>query len=130
MKNKIFLIIVFLFSVVSLKANTVDSLLVVLDKAILDSHKYVEVREKRIKELKKFGSNLSNARKKYANNMLLYKEYRTFICDSAISYLNKKAKLACKFSLLYCFVSFKIGTRTIHTSLFEINCRYLFCLSS
>lgn len=94
MKNKIFLIIVFLFSVVSLKANTVDSLLVVLDKAILDSHKYVEVREKRIKELKKFGSNLSNARKKYANNMLLYKEYRTFICDSAISYLNKNIVIA------------------------------------
>lgn len=94
MKNKVFFLTLFLLTAVSLQANTVDSLLNVLDKAITDSPKYVEVKEKRIDQLKKFGSNLSNLRKKYANNMLLYKEYKTFICDSAISYLNKNIIIA------------------------------------
>lgn len=54
MKRKVALLIVFtIYSVISVAGNQIDSLLNVLDKTIKDSKSYVEIREKRIHNLKK-----------------------------------------------------------------------------
>lgn len=96
MKRKaLFLIIFTFYSFISLAGNQLDSLLNVLDKTIKESRSYVEIRENRISKLKigltKKGISPQQV---YAINELLYKEYRAFVCDSAIHYLNMNLDLA------------------------------------
>jgi hypothetical protein len=54
MMKKVALLSIFtLYSIVSLAGNQIDSLLNVLDKTIKESKAYVEIREKRINNLKR-----------------------------------------------------------------------------
>lgn len=96
MKRKVALLIVFtIYSVISIAGNQIDSLLNVLDKTIKDSKSYVEIREKRIYNLKKeLSKGTLSPAKVYATNKQLYDEYKIFICDSAIHYLNKNLEIA------------------------------------
>ncbi|KAA6319148.1 hypothetical protein EZS27_030923, partial [termite gut metagenome] len=76
-------------------AQTVlDSLLNVLDKAIDEHEIYVSEREARIKELKnkRIGMQPLSV-EAYRLNMELYKEYKAYVCDSAIYYLNRNIEI-------------------------------------
>jgi len=96
MMKKVALLSIFaLYSIVSLAGNQIDSLLNVLDKTIRESKTNVEIRENRINNLKRqLNKKALSSGQIYAINKLLYKEYRTFVCDSAIHYLNKNLEIA------------------------------------
>lgn len=96
MRNLSLFFILFLLTINPCRANNeLDSLFIELDNKIKKKDIYIELKEIRIKELKteSTSTNLSinNA---YALNTLLYKEYKSYISDSAISYLNKNLDLA------------------------------------
>ncbi len=72
-----------------------DSLLRMLDTAILEHEGYLRQKEARIDQLKSPGPHTPKTDiEQYDQNMLLYREYRSFICDSGISYLNKNIILS------------------------------------
>lgn len=95
MTKKPTFIILLLYSCFSFSQTDYQSLLPDLDKAIKESDLYVQKRENRIdsykEELKKVTA-FSN--EEYLINTRLHKEYRPFICDSAIFYLNKNIEIA------------------------------------
>ena len=67
-------------------AELIDS----LDKAICESGRYVSVREFRIARLKQQLSQADTASTDFFRwNREIYKEYKAYICDSAIHYLNR-----------------------------------------
>lgn len=75
--------------------NKLDSLLDVLDKTILEYQTFVDIRENRIQHLKgKLNENNLSLQNVYSLNLQLFKEYKPYICDSAISYLNKNMDIA------------------------------------
>lgn len=79
----------------SFAGQKLDSLLNVLDKTINEHKQYVELRENRIQQLKELLSrkNLS-LNDVYSLNKQIYKEYKAYICDSAITYLNRNLEIA------------------------------------
>lgn len=91
----LFFVLFFLSSNSCWAKNELDSLFLELDNKIKKKDLYIELKEIRIKELKSenTSANLSinNA---YSLNTLLYKEYRSYISDSAIIYLNKNLDIA------------------------------------
>lgn len=96
MRNLSLFFILFLLTINPCRANNeLDSLFIELDNKIKKKDIYIELKEIRIKELKteSNSTNLSinNA---YSLNTLLYKEYKSYISDSAIAYLNKNLDLA------------------------------------
>lgn len=75
--------------------KTLDSLLNVLDQTILEHETYVAQRDARIQHLKKLaGEVMVNSVEHYNLNNQIYKEYKAFICDSAIHYLNENIRIA------------------------------------
>ncbi len=94
--KKVALLFVFIVcSVVCLAGNQLDSLLNKLDKTIQESKSYVEIRERRISKLKKgLNKKTLSPEQEYFINKQLYTEYRIFICDSALHYLNKNLDIA------------------------------------
>ena len=96
MKKIIFLFIL-LFVVVNITSakNRLDSLFNELDNKIENREVYIELKEAKIEELKteKMKLNLS-AKNLYTINAALYKEYRAYISDSAIYYLNQNLGIA------------------------------------
>lgn len=75
--------------------HSLDSLLNVLDRTILEHQTYVAGREARVKHLKELsGQNEIDSLERYNLNSQLYKEYKSFVCDSAIFYLNENIHLA------------------------------------
>jgi len=88
----------FLLAFVSLSSwasHKLDSLFNVLDRTIEEQAIYVNVREERIGNLKsKLMQNKHDFSQQYALNIMLYEEYKVFICDSAIHYLNKNVALS------------------------------------
>lgn len=75
--------------------SELDSLYLELDNKIKNSDVYTELKESRIEALKneKSKSNVS-VEKVYSFNMLLYNEYKTYISDSAIYYMNENLDVA------------------------------------
>lgn len=72
-----------------------DSLLNILDQTILEHDKYTAQREARIQRLREQKQQIkANSTEHYNLNSLFYKEYKAFICDSAIHYLNANIQLA------------------------------------
>ena len=96
MKNRYLLLLLFVsFPVFSWADKTLDSLLNVLNQTIQEHETYVAQRESRIQHLKELaGEAAANSVEHYNLNNQLYKEYRAFICDSAIHYLNKNIRMA------------------------------------
>lgn len=74
--------------------NSLDSLLFQLDKSIEKSEIYVNKRDARIEELKRRAAKATNPTDLYTLNMELYKEYKPYISDSAMFYLNKNIMIA------------------------------------
>ena len=90
----LFFLCVFVASDVS-AINRLDSLLNVLDKTIEGHEAYTHKRETRISQLKEQTHRARpSSLQMYNLNMELYQEYKVFVCDSAIEYLNKNIKLA------------------------------------
>lgn len=96
MKKKYLLFLFILsFPLYTWAAKTLDSLLNVLDLTIQEHEKYVSQRESRITHLKDLVHGIEiNSTEHYNLNSQIYKEYKAFICDSAIHYLNENIRIA------------------------------------
>lgn len=97
MKIKLFLIIILCtFGSLPLSASErLDSLLDVLDRTIANHQFYKGARDTRIKALKADISRMAlRPEAHYLLNKRLYEEYKPYICDSAIAYLNNNIQLA------------------------------------
>lgn len=76
---------------------SLDSLLIRLDKAILNSEIYNEKKLERINDLKKEAVKTEYySVERYIINMQLCYQYEAYICDSTISYLNRNIDIAGK----------------------------------
>ncbi|GAE82557.1 DUF6377 domain-containing protein [Bacteroides reticulotermitis] len=72
-----------------------DSLLNVLDQTIQKHETYVVQRESRIRHLNELARGVVfNSVEHYNLNNQLFKEYKSFVCDSAILYLNENIQIA------------------------------------
>lgn len=95
MKRSTILIIFIFYTIFSFAGQRLDSLLNVLDKTINEHRQYVELRENRIQQLKALLSrNNLSLDDVYSLNKQLYNEYKVYVCDSAISYLNCNLDIA------------------------------------
>ncbi len=76
-------------------SSRTDSLLTMLDKAIQEHEVYMHQKETRIERLKAAERTAPAVSvEKYDLQMQLYQEYKSFVCDSAIAYLNRNVRLA------------------------------------
>lgn len=72
-----------------------DSLLMKLDEAIEMSHVYIQKREARIKTLTDELKHVQkNSLDEYNINNQLFKEYKPYICDSALHFQNRNIEIA------------------------------------
>jgi hypothetical protein len=72
-----------------------DSLLMKLDEAIVMSHVYIQKREARIKTLTDELKHVQkNSLDEYNLNNQLFKEYKPYICDSALHFQNRNIEIA------------------------------------
>ena len=96
MKKKYLIFLLLLsFPLYTWADKTLDSLLNVLDLTIQEHETYVAQRESRIKHLKELTHGIEpNSAEQYNLNSQIYKEYKAFICDSAIYYLNENVRIA------------------------------------
>lgn len=79
----------------SFASDKLDSILTKLDETIRNHEVYASQRESRIRELKTAKAHVKPSSVEYYDmNMALYKEYKAFICDSAVHYLNENVMLA------------------------------------
>jgi hypothetical protein len=75
--------------------HSMDSLLHELDNKIENSALYIELKEAKIEELKVQKMKLNTSTDEiYQINQSLYKEYKSYISDSAIFYLNQNLDIA------------------------------------
>ena len=75
--------------------DNIDSLLQKLDESIEKSHIYIQKREDRIHILKNQLKNTQpNTIEEYDLNNQLFKEYKPYICDSALHYQNRNIEIA------------------------------------
>jgi len=91
------LILIFCFVYIPIYAsskNEMDSLLKVLDKTIAERPLYAEEKQVRINELKlQLGNNIPLIEEYHINERII-SEYESFICDSAIVYINKNITIS------------------------------------
>ena len=94
-KKCLLLLLLLSFSIYSRADKTLDSLLNVLDLSIQEDEKYVIQHESRIGHLKELAQEANaNSIERYNLNSQIYKEYKAFICDSAIHFLNENIRIA------------------------------------
>ena len=95
LRRKFYLCLILILCVKVAKSHTLDSLLLVLDKNITSCKIYSDKKDIRIRTLKeKLHLNQLSNETTYHLQESLYKEYKSYICDSAIFYLNKNIELA------------------------------------
>lgn len=96
MKKKYLLFFLILsFPLYTWAGKTLDSLLSVLDLTIQEHEKYVIQRESRIVHLKDLVHGIEASSVEHYNlNSQIFKEYKAFICDSAIHYLHENIRIA------------------------------------
>ena len=96
LQNKIYILILFIsFSNVLFSQNDFPSVLSRLDNAIKNSNLYTQKRERRIEKYRKELRQVQPlSSSEYKINTQLYKEYKPYICDSAIHYQNKNIEIA------------------------------------
>lgn len=89
-------LLVFLFSVLTASAAVanMDSLYLCLDEAIDNSQKYIDVREKRIDSLRNLLGTANDDGERYRLSFKLYREYQSFMSDSALVYINRCIAMA------------------------------------
>lgn len=74
---------------------SVDALTVLLDEAIREHARYVDIREARIGRLKQQLSKTDTANTGFFRwNREIYEEYRAYLCDSALHYLHRNLRWA------------------------------------
>lgn len=106
MKIKLLLFCFLVLTVVQRLSASVDTLSVAalmtsLDEAISEHEKYVAIREARIRTLKQHLMNTDTTTLSFFRwNGEIYKEYKAYICDSAISYLNTNLRWSERHKLL------------------------------
>lgn len=94
-KKLFFFVVIFIFSKNLYSKNELDSLFQELDNKIKNCALYVELKEARIEELKSEKIRSANSiDKMYSLNSAIYNEYKSFISDSAIRYLNYNMDIA------------------------------------
>ncbi|MEI7504006.1 MAG: DUF6377 domain-containing protein [Paludibacter sp.] len=98
LKARIFFLIILLsFSNVLFSQEDFSAVLLRLDSTIAKSNLYTQERERRIENYKKKLRNVKPfSTTEYEINSQLYKEYKPYICDSAILYQNKNIEIALK----------------------------------
>lgn len=96
MKKNYLLCFLLIFISNSVLANEgLDSLLNVLDQTIKEHDVSVIQRESRIRHLQELAEGVEYYSAEHYNlNHQIYKEYKSFICDSAIHYLNENIRIA------------------------------------
>ena len=95
LRRKFYLCLILILCVKVAKSDTLDSLLLVLDKNITSCKIYSDKKDIRIRTLKeKLHLNQLSNETTYHLQESLYNEYKSYICDSAIFYLNKNIELA------------------------------------
>lgn len=101
------LLLLLTVSAVASSQYPIDSVLNQIDNLIVNHEVYSKKREARISVLmKKLNKQVSI--NQYNLNLSLFKEYKTYICDSAISYLNKSIKIAQQLGNQHCEYEGKI----------------------
>ena len=96
--GKRYRIILFLFFTANMvfAESNLDSLLVNLDQTILQHEIYKDRREARIRELKGKATKIApNSIAAYQLNDSIYREYKSYMCDSAVLYLTQNIRIAC-----------------------------------
>jgi len=94
-KKLFFFIVIFIFSNSIYSKNELDSLFQELDNKIKNCALYLELKEAKIEELKSEKIRSVNSPNKiYSLNSAIYNEYRSYISDSAIQYLNYNMDIA------------------------------------
>lgn len=90
MKNNCLSFLLLLFSCLPAHADAhLDSLLNVLDATIKEADTYVQIKENRLRELKKeAGKTPPVSIERYNLNNRIYSEYKAYSSDSALHYLN------------------------------------------
>jgi hypothetical protein len=97
MGNRFFYSILLFLITIAGSANSVDSLLLVLDATIQRGSEYTQIREDRINGLKSMLVDLKvDSEQQYFIYSRLYSEYRAYQFDSAFHYLSLKTNLAHK----------------------------------
>lgn len=77
--------------------NNLDSILIRLDQTILRHEIYKNAREARIRVLKEKAVNAAPVSlAAYQLNDSIFREYKSYMCDSAVHYLNKNVEIARK----------------------------------
>ena len=77
--------------------NNLDSLLVVLDKVVLQSDRFENAKKQRIAFIKEGLANHELSQEEiYHINLQLFNEYEAYICDSARHYINRNIAIARK----------------------------------
>lgn len=95
--GKRFKMILFLFFTANMvfAESGLDSLLVSLDQTILRHEIYKDKREDRIRDLKERAIKAApNSIAAYRLNDSIYREYKSYMCDSAVLYLTKNIRIA------------------------------------
>ncbi|MDR0750041.1 MAG: DUF6377 domain-containing protein [Tannerellaceae bacterium] len=75
-------------------ANVTDSLLIELDKTLLNGHLYMEQKEHRLNRLKIQLEQELSPDKQYDITYRIIDEYKSYMSDSALVYVNKNIQLA------------------------------------
>jgi hypothetical protein len=89
------LIFVLLIGVFELSAiNSIDSLLIELDKTLLNGHLYMEQKEHRLNRLKIQLEQELSSDKQYDITHRIIDEYKSYMSDSALVYVNRNIQLA------------------------------------
>lgn len=99
--QKLLLLLVLCFMSSRAFSYNLDSLLVVLDRTIENNQVYSDEREIRINNLKSMAYISDDPNELYTINMMIYKEYKSYKCDSAIHYLHKNIEIAQELKNLY-----------------------------
>lgn len=94
MKDKLILILLVFSLQVSAIPHEIDSLLKVLDKVLLEGENYMLQKEDRISRLKHQRINETSHEKIFELGYLIIDEYKSYNCDSALTYINQNLKLA------------------------------------
>jgi len=97
MKKALFFILYFIYIPIgAFSKNEIDSLLKVLDKTIAERPIYAAEKESKILELKSKLNDQNSLLEKYTINEGIISEYESFICDSAVKYINENIEIARK----------------------------------
>lgn len=94
MRHKTFLILLCLYLASPVKSVNLDSIYKSLDMEIRLSDKYISEHENKISTLKEMFEKVESLKEKYKISFEIFKEYKSYINDSALVYLDKSIEIA------------------------------------